>query len=455
MTKTSAITAKFGGTSLANAAQFKKAKNIILSNPARRFIILSAPGKEHKKDIKITDLLIGVSDRISQKKSWTKEWNKVERRFSGIIRGLGLKDNLGGLLKGVESTIKKNLHKDFILSRGEYLSGIIMAEYLNSLGIRASFVDTAKCIFFKPSGLIDEKKTYKAIRKNSPKKGLAIFPGFYGTDALGRIKVFSRGGTDLTGALVASALKTKTYENWTDVDGFLRVNPKYVKNPGTIDSMNYRQARLLSYAGAVVLHEETIPYLKKNNIVLHVRNTNNPKAPGTNIISNRDEDNKVIGIAEQGGFIYFEISKILVHERPGHGARLFKVFADEGISYAYEIPGTDESSLIISVDKLCGDVSGSNASEINKKIDRRVAEIGKKLKEKVSPDKIRIVKGVGVINTIGSSPTALLDILLILKSIGIMPYAAVQGRSGQVIVAIPERSISKAVKTIHRTLFTR
>jgi len=282
-TKNQKITAKFGGSSLANAKCTLKVRDIILADANRKFIVVSAPGKDKHNEIKVTDMLYGVAACISRGIEWKFVWGKVARRYSSIIDDLKLSQKLKKLLQEVEDSIKKNPRKDFVVSRGEYIEAKIMTELLKVSGHRASFVDAVNIIFFDKSGVVSYDKTRKAIKKSCKGSGFFIIPGFYGIDTNRKVKTFSRGGSDVTGAIVAAAMETPVYENWTDVSGFYTADPNKVKTAQQIKNMTYKEAQALSLSGAHILHKKTVIYLLKGKITLVIKNTFRSSHHGTTI----------------------------------------------------------------------------------------------------------------------------------------------------------------------------
>lgn len=441
------ITAKFGGSSLANGERVLNVKNIILSDRRRRFIVVSAPGKDEQSSQKITDILYEIAKLVSLKKSFEKEWNKIVLRFSNIISSLGLESHLSSLLGEVLSSIKKNSYTDFIVSRGEYMQARIMAELLKSLGHKANFIDAADIIIFNSKGFLDFEKTQKAVSKKCSLKEIYIIPGFYGKTTNGRIKTFTRGGSDITGALVACALNTPLYENWTDVSGFFTADPRIVKEAKTIKEMTYREARALSYAGAAVLHEETVGHLIKGGITLVVRNTNDPKDSGTFILPSSPKIDKVTGIAGKKGFLIFTIEKTMTNEVIGFGRKLLDIFEKMQISYDHEVTGIDTTSIIVDQSKISLD-----SNRYNEVIKNLIS----KIKKELQPDKITLTPDVGIIAVVSRSnydSKAFVDLSnkLIKKNIKIIMQS--MEPTGQIIVAVPNDYFSSALKIIHNALF--
>lgn len=272
---------KFGGSSLASAEQFQKVGSIIRADKERRYVVPSAPGKRHSKDTKVTDMLYGCYALAEEGKKFDKELAAIRDRYDEIIAGLGLKLDLSEEFAKINENFKAKAGSDYAASRGEYLNGIVMANYLGY-----EFIDSATVIFFNENGDFDADKTNKILRERLNGCERAVVPGFYGAYADGRVKTFSRGGSDVTGSIVAKAVQADVYENWTDVSGFLVADPRIIKDPEVIDTITYRELRELSYMGATVLHEDAIFPVRQEGIPINIRNTNAPDDRGTWIRGN-------------------------------------------------------------------------------------------------------------------------------------------------------------------------
>ena len=270
---------KFGGSSLANAEQFQKVGDIIRSDESRRYVVPSAPGKRFDEDIKVTDMLYGCYDAASKGEDITEKINAIKARYYEIIKGLGLSLSLEEEFKKIDEDFRAQAGIQYAASRGEYLNGMIMAAYLGY-----EFIDAAEVIFFNEKGGFDADKTQKILSERLAHTEKAVIPGFYGAGYDGTVKTFSRGGSDVTGSIVAKAVHADMYENWTDVSGFLIADPRVVKNPKAIDVITYRELRELSYMGASVLHEDAIFPVRKEGIPINIRNTNVPEDKGTLIV---------------------------------------------------------------------------------------------------------------------------------------------------------------------------
>ena len=270
---------KFGGSSLADAAQFQKVAEIIQADPARKYVVPSAPGKRFKNDDKVTDLLYKSYALASSGQDTAEVFAEITRRYTDIKNELALKTDVEGLISRIKNRVDGGAGIAYTASRGEYLNGILLAEYLGF-----AFIDAAEVILFDSRGVLDAEKTNTIMSKRLLKEKQAVIPGFYGSGPDGSIVTFSRGGSDITGSLVARAAKADLYENWTDVSGFLVADPRIVEDPAPIETITYRELRELSYMGANVLHEDAIFPVRKEGIPINIKNTNRPSDPGTMIV---------------------------------------------------------------------------------------------------------------------------------------------------------------------------
>lgn len=340
---------KFGGSSLASAEQFKKVGNIIRAEEERRYVVPSAPGKRFSEDIKVTDMLYKCYAEAENGKNIDKSLQAIKERYDEIIKGLGLKLSLADQFKTIKKNFENLAGSDYAASRGEYLNGIIMAEYLGY-----EFIDAATVIFFDKNGEFDSEKTNETLQKKLAKVERAVIPGFYGVLANGKIKTFSRGGSDVTGSIVARAVKADVYENWTDVSGFMAADPRIVKNPKSIDVITYRELRELSYMGASVLHESAIFPVRKEGIPINIRNTNAPQDKGTMIVGTTCNvpSYTITGIAGKKGFVSISIDKELMNSEIGFGRKVLQVFEDNGISFEHMPSGIDTMTVFVHQDEF-------------------------------------------------------------------------------------------------------
>lgn len=340
---------KFGGSSLASAEQFKKAKEIICADSERRFVVPSAPGKRNTKDTKVTDMLYACYETAEKGEDFKPQLKAIKARYEEIIKGLSLTLSLDSELKAIEANFKKKAGRDYAASRGEYLNGIIMAHYL-----KFTFVDAAEVIFFDENGLFDADKTNTVLSERLEKVECAVIPGFYGALPDGTVHTFSRGGSDVTGSIVAKAVKADVYENWTDVSGFLIADPRIIENPEGIETITYRELRELSYMGAGVLHEDAIFPVRQEGIPINIRNTNAPEDEGTWIVGSTCQKSKYVitGIAGKKGFCAVNIEKDMMNAEIGFGRKVLQAFEDNGISFEHVPSGIDTMTVFVHQDEF-------------------------------------------------------------------------------------------------------
>ena len=338
------IVVKFGGSSLASAKQFKKVADIIRADKGRKYVVPSAPGKRNDKDEKVTDLLYQCYDAASQGKSYKKILDKIRERYEEIIDGLHLNVNLDHEFQTIEENFVAGIGRDYAASRGEYLNGILMAAYL---GI--PFIDAAEVVFFDEYGNFLAAATNRELEERLAHTERAVIPGFYGSKKDGQICTFSRGGSDITGSIVARAIHADLYENWTDVSGFLVADPRIVEDPEVIETITYKELRELSYMGASVLHEDAIFPVRKEGIPIHIRNTNRPEDRGTLIVENtcRKPRHLITGIAGKKGFCSMYIEKAMMNSEVGFGRKVLGVLEDQGISFEHMPSGIDTMTVFI------------------------------------------------------------------------------------------------------------
>ena len=338
------IVVKFGGSSLASAKQFKKVADIIRADKGRKYVVPSAPGKRNDKDEKVTDLLYQCYDAASQGKSYKKILDKIRERYEEIIDGLHLNVNLDHEFQTIEENFVAGIGRDYAASRGEYLNGILMAAYL---GI--PFIDAAEVVFFDEYGNFLAEETNRELEERLAHTERAVIPGFYGSKKDGQICTFSRGGSDITGSIVARAIHADLYENWTDVSGFLVADPRIVDDPEVIETITYKELRELSYMGASVLHEDAIFPVRKEGIPIHIRNTNRPEDRGTLIVENtcRKPRHLITGIAGKKGFCSMYIEKAMMNSEVGFGRKVLGVLEDQGLSFEHMPSGIDTMTVFI------------------------------------------------------------------------------------------------------------
>ena len=374
---------KFGGSSLADASQFQKVASIVNADPDRRYVVPSAPGKRFSGDRKVTDMLYACYDAVQGGADFTESFAGIRERYGEIIRDLSLDVDFDALLPALEKGFSEPDARDFAASRGEYLNGYLLAAYL---GI--PFVDAADVIFFRPDGRLDEARTYPAVAEISKKYERAVIPGFYGRAADGRVRTFSRGGSDITGSIVARGVGASLYENWTDVSGFFTADPRIVTNPRVIDTISFSELRELSYMGSVVLHEDAVFPVRAVGIPINIKNTNAPADPGTFIVDSADAPvraGRVTGIAGKRGFSIITIEKDMMNSEVGFTRRVLSVLENHGISYEHLPTGIDTLGIVVHTDLIC------------KIEDTLIHEI----REAAEPDTIEIVRDIALIAVVG------------------------------------------------------
>lgn len=335
---------KFGGSSLASARQFKKVADIIKADKSRRYLVPSAPGKRNDKDEKVTDMLYACYDAVVEGKSYKKILEKIKGRYMDIIDGLNLNLNLDHEFQKIEENFLAKAGRDYAASRGEYLNGIVAANYLGF-----EFIDAAEVIFFDDKGNFEAEATNKELTERLEHVEKAVIPGFYGSLHDGTVKTFSRGGSDITGSIVAKAIHADMYENWTDVSGVLVTDPRIVDNPEVIETITYKELRELSYMGASVLHEDAIFPVRKEGIPINIRNTNRPEDKGTLIVEStcRKPRYTITGIAGKKGFCSINIEKAMMNAEVGFGRKVLTVFEQNGISFEHMPSGIDTMTVYV------------------------------------------------------------------------------------------------------------
>ena len=426
---------KFGGSSLASADQFKKVGNIIRSDESRRFVVPSAPGKRFKEDTKVTDMLYKCYAEAEEGKAFDKQLKAIEDRYNEIIKGLGLKLSLKENFETIRKNFEAKAGEDYAASRGEYLNGIVMANYLGY-----EFVDAATVVCFDKNGEFDAEKTNKTMAARLKGVEKAVIPGFYGAMPNGTVKTFSRGGSDVTGSIVARAIKADIYENWTDVSGFMVADPRIVENPKSIDIITYRELRELSYMGASVLHESAIFPVRKEGIPINIRNTNAPEDKGTMIVEttcNRP-DCIITGVAGKKGFVSISIDKDMMNSEIGFGRKVLQVFEDNGISFEHMPSGIDTMTVFVHQD------------EFVEKEQKVLAE----LHRAVSPDSIDLESDLALIAVVGrgmkNNSGIAANIFSALAKAKINIKMIDQGSSElNIIIGVRNRYFEDAIKTIY------
>lgn len=427
---------KFGGSSLADAEHFKKVGEIIKSDSTRRFVVPSAPGKRFSDDTKVTDMLYKCYSTAASGEDINTIFDKVCERFNLIIEGLGLNLDLTDEFTHIKWAIMHHAGRDYAASRGEYLNGIILAEYLGF-----DFIDPANYIRFFDDGSFDSELTNTLLSEELKKHENGVIPGFYGSHPNGTIRTFSRGGSDITGSIVARAVYADLYENWTDVNGFLMADPRIVKGAKTINFITYRELRELSYMGATVLHEDSIFPVRFAGIPINIRNTNDVDDPGTMIVShtdNYDSQNIITGIAGKKGFCVINIEKAMMNSEKGFGRKVLEVIEKENLSFEHLPSGIDTMSVII------------NKAEIADCKERLINHIC----QMVEPDAVSIEEGLALIAVVGrgmvKSKGTAVRVFKATADAGINIRMIDQGSSElNIIIGIDENDFDAAMKAIY------
>lgn len=340
---------KFGGSSLASAEQFKKVGKIIRADASRKYVVPSAPGKRFSADTKVTDMLYSCYKAAILEKDFTEQLKEIQARYEEIIMGLSLDLSLEKEFAIIRENFGRKIGRDYAASRGEYLNGLVMAAYLGM-----EFIDAAEVVRFDEEGQFDAETTNKLLSARLEQTERAVIPGFYGAKENGSVVTFSRGGSDITGSLVALAVQANLYENWTDVSGFLIADPRIVKNPKAIETITYKELRELSYMGASVLHEDAIFPVRKAGIPINIRNTNAPEDRGTLIVEGtcRQPKYTITGIAGTDGFASITIEKAMMNSEIGFCRKVLQVFEENEISIEHMPSGIDTMTIFVHKDAL-------------------------------------------------------------------------------------------------------
>ena len=432
---------KFGGSSLASAEQFKKVGAIIQADESRVYVIPSAPGKRFSDDTKVTDMLLHVYQTACEGKDIDDEIKAIKARYDEIIEGLGLSDfSLDSDFEVIAKTLREEPEKDYAASRGEYLNGKIMAAYL---GIQ--FIDSAEVIFFNEEGKLNSYKTEKVLAAKLAEYDRAVIPGFYGLGKNGKVKTFSRGGSDVTGSIVAQAARADVYENWTDVSGFLISDPRIVPNPKPIKFITYRELRELSYMGASVLHEDAIFPVRQCGIPINIRNTNIPSDEGTWIVETtaRKQEQVITGIDGKKDFCTVFISKAMMNSEIGFCRKVLQAFEENQISVEHMPSGIDTMTVVVHEDEFM-----HKEQKVISAIHRLAA-----------PDAIEIESGLALVAVVGrgmkSASGTAGKLCNALANAGINIKMIDQGSSElNIIVGVRNEDFETATKAIYNTFVT-
>ena len=377
------IVTKFGGSSLADAGQFAKVKHILALDAGRQYVVPSAPGRRFKEDDKVTDLLYRCHEQQTAGADYQDTFDKIAARYMDIAEELGLKVDVGAALDEINARIASGASRDYCASRGEYLNGLLLADYL---GWR--FLDAAEGIRFDAAGRFLAEETQERMAALLADGLPTVVPGFFGAKPDGEVHTFSRGGSDITGAIVARAVNADVYENWTDVSGFLMADPRVVERPREIGSITYKELRELSYMGASVLHEDAMFPVHKAGIPTNIRNTNDPSHPGTVIALDAPLDTgtpTITGIAGRKGFSVISVEKAMMNAELGFGRRVLTVLEEEGISFEHMPTG---------IDTMCVVVSGEALKGRRERVVNRIIEL-------TGPDTVTIHDDMSIIATVG------------------------------------------------------
>ena len=431
---------KFGGTSLADAAQISKVQAIVESDPQRRYVVVSAPGKRTKDDQKITDLLYLCHEHARQRLPFDDVFKRIADRYRQIVSDLNLSLDLDPHLAKVQQEIDavaaRGDSSDYAASRGEYLNAPIMAKLLGY-----EFVDAAELIAFDAAGRFDPKKTQDQTHQRLSRVEYAVIPGFYGSMPDGRVKTFSRGGSDVTGAIVARGVEATVYENWTDVSGLLMTDPRIVDNPKAIDTITYRELRELAYMGATVLHDEAIFPVRAAGIPVNIRNTNRPQDTGTMIVSEAapiTHLGTISGIAGRKDFTVIAVEKALMNQELGFARRLLSVLENNAISFEHMPSGIDTMSVVIEASQLEG-ITDKVIDEINRRC---------------QPDSVEVQPHMALIAIVGrgmaATPGIAAKVTTALAGAKINIRMIDQGSSEiNIIVGVETQDFDQAVETIY------
>lgn len=446
--------AKFGGSSLANASQIKKVVDIVLSDKDRRIVVVSAPGKRVKEDTKVTDLLIALADAILAGKDGNHELKIILERFKSIIDDLRLSNSL---LEEIDKDIKKRISEDRsiaikftdgVKALGEDINAKVVASYINSLGVEAKYVNP------KDAGLLLSEEfgnaavldvSYKNLAKLKDESAIVVFPGFFGYTQKGDVVTFPRGGSDITGSILAKAVNAEVYENFTDVDGVLAASPSIVDNPKLIDEFTYREMRELSYGGFNVLHAEALQPVYEANIPVHILNTNNTASKGTKIVAKRDKlKNPVVGVSGESDFSCLYVSKYLMNREVGFGRKLLAIIEDEGIPYQHAPSGIDNISVIV------------RGSTLTKEKEKRIYE---RVRDELNVDNVFfdnelalvMLVGEGMQEVVGISARAMNAIEKANVNIEMLNQSISEA---SIMIGVKEKDLNKAINAVYKAFFT-
>ncbi len=430
---------KFGGSSLADAEHFRRVAEIVKADPDRRYVVPSAPGKRFSGDAKVTDMLYNFFELVRSRATAEEidtYYDKIKERYNGIIADLGLDFDLSGEYEYIKNAVLHNSGRDYAASRGEYLNGLILAKYLGF-----DFIDAENVIYFRENGTFDEDKTNDILSMELKEHKYAVIPGFYGIAPNGTIATFSRGGSDITGSIVARAAEADLYENWTDVSGFLMADPRIIDDPRPIDTITYRELRELSYMGATVLHEDAIFPVRYAGIPINIRNTNRPQDKGTMIVSQAssyDSEHVITGLAGKKGFSVITIEKDMMNAEVGFGRKVLECLEDNEISFEHLPSGIDTMSVIVSTRQLDG-----HRERVLQAMTRRT-----------KPDSITVDDGLALIAVVGrgmvKAKGTAARVFAALSGAGINIRMIDQGSCElNIVIGVEEHDFDAALKAIY------
>ncbi len=426
---------KFGGSSLASAEQFRKVAAIILADESRRYVVPSAPGKRFAEDVKVTDMLYACYKAAVAGQDFEKKFDEIKARYDGIISELGIELSLESQYESIKAGFKGRAGRDYAASRGEFLNGIILAKYIGY-----EFVDAAEVVFFNEDGSFNALMTNEALRSRLENIERAVIPGFYGSTPNDTIKTFSRGGSDITGSIVAAAVNADLYENWTDVSGFMIADPRIIDNPKAINTITYKELRELSYMGATVLHEDAIFPVRKEGIPINIKNTNAPEDPGTMIVesTSKKPEYVITGIAGKKGFSAVNIEKDMMNSEVGFGRKVLEQFEKQGLSFEHMPSGIDTMTIIVH----------------QKEFEEKEQEILAGIHRNATPDSIEIDPDLALIAVVGrgmkSAKGTALKIFEALYNADINVKMIDQGSSElNIIIGVSEDKFETAFRAIY------
>lgn len=429
---------KFGGTSMANAETLKKVKEIVFADESRRFVVVSAPGKRNKDDVKVTDALYRCYDELVSEGNCKEAFAVIRKRFTDIATELGLSLDIKSVLDKTEKEIEERKSAEFTASRGEYLAAIVTAEYLGF-----EFADAADMVRFDSEGKLNEEYTDDKVKSRLKNVKNAVIPGFYGKNSDGEIKTFSRGGSDITGSVIARGVKADLYENWTDVSGFLVCDPRIVPECKPIRQVTYKELRELSYMGASVLHAEAIFPVMRGKIPINIRNTFKPQEEGTMIVPNErysaENGSVITGIAGRKHFTVLSIEKSMMNSEVGFIRKVLSVIEHHGLCVEHVPSGIDTLSVILASEQLKDGV---------------LSDIVNEVRENVSPDYIHVIENISLIATVGHGMTrrsgTAAKIFRALADAGINIRMIDQGSSElNIIIGVADTDYEKCIRAIY------